>query len=123
MIGEAEFALMKPGVLFMNASRGPVVVEEALVRALQDGKVGAAALDVFEREPLPVDSPLRQMGDKVLLSPHVISNNVGSGLEPAIGWATDSILLALKGEVPPDNVFNKDVIPAWKERFGGRPVI
>ena len=123
MIGEAEFAMMKPGVVFLNASRGPVVVESALIKALNDGKVAAAALDVFEREPLPLDSPLRQMGDKVLLAPHVISNNVGSGLEPAIGWATDSILLALKGELPPDNVFNREVIPAWKERFGGRPIL
>ncbi len=123
MIGAAEFAQMKRGVVFLNASRGPVVVEQALMEALQSGRVGCAALDVFEVEPLPMDSPLRSMGDKVLLAPHVISNNVGSGLEPAIGWATDSVLLALRGEVPPDNVFNRDVLPAWKERFANRPVI
>jgi len=122
LIGDKEFALMKPKTVFLNASRGPVVDELALIRALQQDKIAAAGLDVFEHEPLAVDSPLRKMGDKVLLSPHMISTNHGSGLEPAIGWATDSILMAMRGEVP-DNVFNKEVIPAWRERFGGRPLI
>ncbi|HEX6511520.1 MAG TPA: NAD(P)-dependent oxidoreductase [Chloroflexota bacterium] len=122
LIGEWEFAHMKPSAIFVNAARGPVVDEQALITALQERQIAAAALDVFETEPLPLDSPLRQMDDRVLLSPHMISNNHGSGLEPAIGWATDSILMALRGEVP-DNVFNKDVIPAWCERFAGRPVI
>jgi hypothetical protein len=58
----------------------------------------------------------------VLLSPHMISSNVGSGLGPGIHWATDSVLHALRGEVP-DNVFNKEVIPAWNQRFGGRSLI
>jgi D-3-phosphoglycerate dehydrogenase / 2-oxoglutarate reductase len=122
LIGDKEFAMMKPSVVFLNASRGPVVDEPALVRALQDNRIAAAALDVFEREPLALDSPLRQMDDKVLLAPHMISSNRGSGLGPAIAWATDSMLMAFRGEVP-DNVFNRDVIPAWKERFGGRPII
>lgn len=122
LIDEAAFAKMKPGVVFLNASRGQVVDEPALIRALESGQVGCAGLDVFEREPLPLDSPLRKMGDKVLLSPHMISSNVGSGLGPGVVWATESILHALRGEMP-DNVFNKEVIPAWQERFGGRSLI
>jgi D-3-phosphoglycerate dehydrogenase / 2-oxoglutarate reductase len=68
-ISERAFALMKPGVMLVNTARGPVVHEDALVAALESGKVAAAALDVFEREPLPVDSPLRRHPG-LLLSNH-----------------------------------------------------
>jgi phosphoglycerate dehydrogenase-like enzyme len=112
---------MKPGAVLLNTSRGAVVDEPALVRALETGKIAAAGLDVFEDEPLAADNPLRHMADTVLLSPHMISSNVGSGLKPGIAWATRSVLSALEGEVP-DNVFNKDVIPRWQERFGGQNV-
>ncbi|MDX1547653.1 MAG: phosphoglycerate dehydrogenase [Rhodothermales bacterium] len=63
------FALMKPTAVLINTSRGPVVDEEALVAALLEGRLGGAALDVFEHEPLPSTSPLRQM-DRVMLAPH-----------------------------------------------------
>jgi phosphoglycerate dehydrogenase-like enzyme len=122
MLGAAELALMKRDAVLLNTSRGYVVDEAALVRALETGQIAAAGLDVFEDEPLASDSPLRRLGDKVLLSPHMISSNVGSGLKPGIAWATRSVLRALRGEVP-DNVFNKDVIPRWRERFGGRNVL
>jgi phosphoglycerate dehydrogenase-like enzyme len=98
------------------------VDEAALARALETGQIAAAGLDVFEDEPLATDSPLRHLGDKVLLSPHMVSSNLGSGLKPGIAWATRSVLRALRGEVP-DNVFNTDVIPRWRERFGGQNVV
>jgi D-3-phosphoglycerate dehydrogenase len=63
------FSLMKSHAVIINTSRGPVIKETDLVRALQENKIGGAALDVFEHEPLPSDSPLLQM-DNVLLSPH-----------------------------------------------------
>ena len=85
------------------------------------GQIGGAALDVFEEEPLALDSQLRNLGDNVLLSPHMVSSNVGSGLGPGIRWATDSVLAALRGEVP-DNVYNKDVIPLWQRCLGGKRV-
>ena len=116
MLGEAELSMMKPSAILLNTSRGPVVDEKALNSALKEGVIAGAALDVFEDEPLAQESPLRQLGNKVLLSPHMVSSNVGSGLGPGIKWATESVLKALRGEVP-DNVFNKEVIPLWVERF------
>ncbi len=60
---------VKPSAVLINTCRGPVVHEEALIAALQEGRLRGAALDVFEEEPLPADSPLTKM-DNVLLSPH-----------------------------------------------------
>jgi D-3-phosphoglycerate dehydrogenase len=69
LINTETLALMKPTAIVINSARGPIVHEEALVAALQAGKLGGAALDVFEFEPLPEDSPLKQM-DNVMLAPH-----------------------------------------------------
>ena len=69
LIGQRELALMKPAAYLINTARGPVVDEQALVRALQDHRIAGAALDVFEEEPLPPSSPLRAL-DNCLLAPH-----------------------------------------------------
>jgi phosphoglycerate dehydrogenase-like enzyme len=61
--------MMKPGAYLINASRGPVVDEVALIEALQNKHIAGAGLDVFEEEPLPQDSPLREF-DNCLLAPH-----------------------------------------------------
>jgi phosphoglycerate dehydrogenase-like enzyme len=121
MLAERELALMKPAAIVINTARGKVVDEAALARALAADRVAAAAIDAFEEEPLPIDSPLRALGDKVLLSPHSAGFNGGGELRPGVAWAARSVLTALKGDVP-DNVYNKDVIPRWKERFGGASV-
>jgi gluconate 2-dehydrogenase len=70
LIGEKEFSLMKDGAYIINASRGPVIDEEAMVKALQNRKIAGAGLDVFETEPLPLDSPLLSM-DNVVTTPHI----------------------------------------------------
>ncbi len=69
LMNETRFAQMKDTAIVINTARGPVVKEEALIWALENGEIGGAALDVFEAEPLPEDSPLRKM-DNVLLAPH-----------------------------------------------------
>jgi D-3-phosphoglycerate dehydrogenase len=69
IMGKEEFLLMKSSAYFMNAARGPLVDELAVIEALQNKLIAGAGLDVFEDEPLPLDSPLRSMSN-VLLSPH-----------------------------------------------------
>jgi len=69
LIGEAEFAAMKPTAVVINVGRGPVVDEAALVRGLQEKRIKGAALDVFDREPLPAGHPFYSL-ENVLLSPH-----------------------------------------------------
>jgi gluconate 2-dehydrogenase len=70
LIGTREFALMKPSAILINASRGAVIDEEALIDALKTGQIRGAGLDVFEREPLPAESPLYAMPNVVAL-PHI----------------------------------------------------
>jgi phosphoglycerate dehydrogenase-like enzyme len=69
MIGEAEFAAMKPTAVVINVGRGPVINEEAMTAALSNGRIRGAALDVFDHEPLPAGHPFYKL-ENVLLSPH-----------------------------------------------------
>lgn len=70
MIGREQLDKMKKSAILINAGRGPVVDEDALVEALKDGTILAAGLDVFEREPLPKDSELMTLKN-VVLAPHI----------------------------------------------------
>jgi D-2-hydroxyacid dehydrogenase (NADP+) len=70
MMGAAQFEAMKKDALLVNVSRGPVVDETALAVALREKRIGGAALDVFEQEPLPKDSPLWHLPN-FLYSPHI----------------------------------------------------
>jgi D-3-phosphoglycerate dehydrogenase len=71
LIGAREFGLMKPSAFFINTARGPVVDEAALTDALRGKRIRAAAIDVFEQEPTPVDNPLLEL-DNVLVAPHAV---------------------------------------------------
>lgn len=70
MIGEKELRMMKPTAIIINTARGAVIDEVALIKCLKEGVIAGAALDVFEVEPLPVDSPLRNM-DNVIVVSHI----------------------------------------------------
>ena len=77
LISDQQLALMKSSAYLINASRGPVVDEPALARALQKNVIAGAALDVFEDEPLPDDSPLRKL-DNCLFAPHNANSSPGA---------------------------------------------
>ena len=70
LIGRDDIARMKPGAILVNTSRGPIVDSAAVIEALKEGRLGYAAFDVYDREPLPADHPLRQ-APNVLLTPHI----------------------------------------------------
>lgn len=102
LIGKDEFALMKSSAIFINASRGQVVDEQALVRALRSGTIRAAGLDVFETEPLPSDHPFTKMPN-VVLAPHIGSATSKTRDDMAM-LAAQNLVAGLNGEVPPNVV-------------------
>ncbi len=97
MIDTREFGLMKPTAYLINAARGPVVAEAALVAALKSGRIAGAAIDVFEEEPVTPDNPLLKL-DNVLLSPH----NAGHSIEAAqnMSMVAADVIRVLNGEAP-----------------------
>jgi lactate dehydrogenase-like 2-hydroxyacid dehydrogenase len=105
LIGTAELDLMKPTAVLINTARGKVVDEEALVKALQAGRLAGAGLDVFEHEPR-VHPALLEMRN-VVLSPHVASATAETRLKMAMR-AAENLLAALDGRRPP-NLVNPEV--------------
>lgn len=102
-----RFRLMKPTAFFINTSRGKVVDQPALIRALEEGWVAGAGLDVFEDEPLPPDSPLTRL-ENVILTPHsaYYSDRSERNLKLRVGRAAADILRGLE----PEHVANPDVL-------------
>jgi phosphoglycerate dehydrogenase-like enzyme len=103
LLGAEQLALLPPGAFVINAARGGIVVEDALLAAIRAGELAGGALDVYATEPLPLDSPLREE-DRLLLSPHA----AGSSRESQgrlISAMIDNIRRAVSGE-PVENVMN-----------------
>jgi phosphoglycerate dehydrogenase-like enzyme len=122
LIDAAALALLKRGAVLINTARGALVDLPALCTALETGALAAAALDVLPEEPPPRDSRILGFGDRVLLSPHMIAANQGGTLGPAIPWATEAALAALRGEVP-RYVYNAQALDKWRSRFAERPLL
>lgn len=99
MINEEAFSKMKPSAIIVNTSRGPVIDEKALIKALKEKKIKGAALDVFEKEPTPLDNPLLKM-DNVVLSPHCASATWGTRRKMAVR-SVGNIKALLEGTRPP----------------------
>ena len=97
LFGAEQFARMKSSAIFINAGRGPVVDEKALISALRNGDIHAAGLDVFEQEPLPASSPLLKMPNVVAL-PHIGSATHETRYNMA-ACAVDNLINALQGKV------------------------
>lgn len=107
LIGAGQLKKMKSSAILINAGRGPVVDEKALIQALLDGTIHAAGLDVFEQEPLPVDSPLLKMPNVVAL-PHIGSATHETRYNMA-ACGVDNLIAALKGNVK-ENCVNPQVL-------------
>ncbi|MEB4675841.1 glyoxylate/hydroxypyruvate reductase GhrB [Enterobacteriaceae bacterium G50] len=107
LFGKEQFAKMKSSAIFINAGRGPVVDEQALIAALQAGEIHAAGLDVFEKEPLPADSPLLTLPNVVAL-PHIGSATHETRFNMA-ACAVDNLIDALQGKVE-KNCVNPQVL-------------
>lgn len=99
LIDEEQFNLMKPSAIFINASRGKTINEKALIRALQDKKIRAAGLDVFDVEPVQADNPLLKM-DNVVTLPHIGSANEDTRLDMASLAATNLVKALTEGTAP-----------------------
>lgn len=104
MIGEAELKTMKQSAFIINIARGPLIVEHALIDALQQGWISGAGLDVFQNEPLPADSPLWDM-DNVIITPHA-SNFTPHKVKRQISIFADNLQRHQNGQ-PLLNVVNK----------------
>ena len=95
LINEERLRLMKPTAILINAARGAVVDTNALVKALQEGWIAGAGLDVFEEEPLPKDHPLTKL-DNVVLTPHIGASTVEAQMRAGVQVA-EQIVEILKG--------------------------
>ncbi len=94
---------MKKSAILVNVSRGPLVDEKAMLEALKSGRIAHAALDVYDREPLPADHPLRSM-DNVTLSPHLgyvndenLRGFYGDALENIEAWLDGKPIRVING--------------------------
>jgi D-3-phosphoglycerate dehydrogenase / 2-oxoglutarate reductase len=114
LLGPREFEILKPGAVIVNTSRGPIIDQAALVEALRDGRVLAAGLDVFEREPIEAASQLLAM-DNVILTPHTAGYS-----EQAVGdlyrSACDTAVQLLDG-VWPSTAVNPVIRDRWLARW------
>ncbi len=106
LIGEREFGLMKKTAYLINTSRGPVIDEAALVKALKDGEIAGAALDVFENEP-ELKPGLADL-DNVVIVPHIASATVETRTKMAV-MAAENLIAGLEGRRPP-NIVNPEVL-------------
>jgi glyoxylate reductase len=108
LISTDELTQMKPTAVLVNTSRGPVVDEAALAQGLAEGRIFAAGLDVFEREP-EVHPGLVGL-DNVVLAPHIASGSVRTRSEMC-AMAARNVIAGLRGERPP-NLLNPEVVQA-----------
>jgi len=116
LIGAREFALMKPNAYFINTSRGPVVVESALIDALRSNRIAGAAIDVFEKEPVAPDNPLLKL-DNVILAPHAICHT--DECMSLLGQGAFRAAVELAHGRKPHLIVNTEVLkhPAWVAKF------
>ncbi|CAN7623789.1 hydroxyacid dehydrogenase [Mesorhizobium sp. LjNodule214] len=114
LISRERIARMKPHALLINVSRGPVVDDDALIEALQKGRIGGAALDVFATQPLSASHPYFGF-DNVIITPHMAGITEESMMRMGVGAAGEA-LLVLANKMPV-NLRNPEVVQQYRRRF------
>ncbi len=114
LFNREAFRKMKPTAVLVNTARGPIVVQEDLRQALEEGELFAAGLDVTDPEPIPPDDPLLKLPN-VIVAPHIASATVRSRNRMA-EIAAENLLAGLQGRPLPAWV-NPEVEPQWRKRF------
>ncbi len=116
LVDERLLRLMKPTAFFVNTARGPIVQQAALIKALTEGWIAGAGLDVFEEEPLPADDPLRQL-DNVILAPHGLAWTEELARDNSLE-ACENILTIARGETPAA-IVNREVLqrPGFQKKL------
>jgi len=104
LIGTRELNMMKKTAYIINTSRGPVVDENALIKALEEGKIAGAGLDVFAKEPISLDNPLLKF-DNVIVTPHCAGNSK-EALEATSLMVSEEVIRILNDQIP-KNLVNK----------------
>jgi D-3-phosphoglycerate dehydrogenase / 2-oxoglutarate reductase len=118
LMNYARMRLMKPSAFLINVARGPIVIETDLLRALDEGTLAGAALDVFAKQPLPADHPFWSR-DNLLLTPHVAGITQESMRRMGDGAAKET-LRVLNNELP-TNLINPAAVPLYRSRFRAAP--
>jgi glyoxylate reductase len=113
MVNSRTLGMMKATAILINTSRGPLVDQAALYRALSEGRIGGVALDVTDPEPIRPDDPLLSLPN-VIVTPHIASASVTTRSRMA-RLAVETLLEALAGRLPKHAV-NRDIARAWRER-------
>jgi glyoxylate reductase len=111
LVNEQKLKMMKKTAYIINNARGPVVDEKALFKALKEGWIAGAGLDVFEQEPTPMDNPLLKL-DNLVVAPHISSASFETRARMA-EMVADNLIAFFAGKTPP-NLVNTDVVKAKK---------
>ena len=112
LFGREELSKMKPGSVLVNVARGGVVVEQALIEALQNGPLRAAGIDVFENEPPPPNDPLFQL-ENVVVTSHLAGMDRVSSHAMALE-CVDNLLKLHRGDWPSGSIVNADLQDGWR---------
>jgi phosphoglycerate dehydrogenase-like enzyme len=115
-----RLGLMKRDAVFVNTARGGIVDESGLYELARSGHLSMMALDVFAREPLPADSPLRELSNAIL-TPHMVGHTEDIALGLPVAGIENAVAI-LAGRVP-RYLKNKTVLPVWRERWGGASLL
>lgn len=114
LINEEKLKQMKKTAILINNARGPVIDEKALYKALKEGWIAGAGLDVFEQEPTPANNPLLTL-DNIVVAPHISSSSFETRSKMA-EMVAENLVSFLEGKTPP-NLVNKDVVNVRKPGF------